>query len=63
MLTICEKNNDPINIIFNTMGAAAAAANLLCEFNMAAKKEAKHTKNKKGKGVIKQKRHGRIEKN
>ena len=25
----CEKNNDPIKIIFNMIGAAAAAANLL----------------------------------
>ena len=25
----CEKNNDPIKITFNMMGAAAAAANLL----------------------------------
>ena len=34
------------------MGAAAAAANLLYEFNMAAKKEAKHTKNRKGNVIL-----------
>ena len=45
----CEKNNDPINITFNIIGAAAAAANLLYEFSIAPKKEAKHIKNKKGK--------------
>ena len=47
-----EKNNDPINITFNIMGAAAAAANLLYEFSIAPKKEAKHTKNKKGKVIL-----------
>ena len=33
-------------------GAAAAAANLLYEFSIAAKKDAKHTKNKKGKVIL-----------
>ena len=52
ILIHCEKNNDPINITFNMMGAAAAAANLFYEFNMAAKKEAKHTKNRKGNVIL-----------
>ena len=47
-----EKNSDAINTIFNTMGAAAAAANLLYELSIAPKKEAKHTKNKKGKVIL-----------
>ena len=34
------------------MGAAAATANLLYEFNIAAKKDAKHTKNKNGKVIL-----------
>ena len=34
------------------IGAAAAAANLLYELSIAAKKEAKHTKNKKGKVIL-----------
>ena len=41
-----------INSIFRTIGAAAATANLLCEFNMAEKKEAKLTNNKKGKVIL-----------
>ena len=52
MLTHCENNNDPINITFNMIGAAAAAANLLYELSMAPKKEAKHTKNRKGKVIL-----------
>ena len=34
------------------MGAAAAAANLLCEFIIAEKNDAKHIKNKKGKVIL-----------
>ena len=52
ILTHCEKNKDPINITFNIIGAAAAAANLLYELSMAPKKEAKHIKNKKGKVIL-----------
>ena len=52
MLIHCEKNNEPINITFNIIGAAAAAANLLYEFSIAAKKEAKHTKNRNGKVIL-----------
>ena len=37
---------------FNTIGAAEAAANLLCEFNIAPKKEDKLTNNKKGKVIL-----------
>ncbi len=37
-----------INNIFKMIGAAAAAANLLCEFNIAEKKDAKLTNNKNG---------------
>ena len=33
-----EKNSDPIKITFNTIGAAAAAANLLYELSIAKKK-------------------------
>ena len=49
ILVHCEKNNDPINIIFNMIGAAAETANLLYEFNIAAKNEAKLIKKRKGK--------------
>ena len=38
ILTNCENNNDPISSIFSIIGAAAATANLLCEFNIAEKK-------------------------
>ena len=41
-----------IKTIFNTIGAAEAAANLLCEFNIAPKKEDKLTNNKKGKVIL-----------
>ena len=34
------------------IGAAETAANLLYEFSIAPKKEAKHTKNKKGKVIL-----------
>jgi len=47
-----EKNKDPIKIMFNMIGADAATANLLCELSMAAKKEARQTKNKKGKVIL-----------
>ncbi len=39
-------------MIFSMMGAAAAAANLLWEFNIAEKKDAKLTKSKKGKVIL-----------
>ena len=52
ILSRCEKNNDPIKITFNIIGAAAAAANLLYELSMAEKKDAKQTKNKKGKVIL-----------
>ena len=38
--------------MFKIIGAAAAAANLLCEFRIAEKKEAKQIKNKKGKVIL-----------
>ena len=41
-----------IKTIFNTIGAAEAAANLLCEFKIAPKKEDKLTNNKKGKVIL-----------
>ena len=41
-----------INIIFKKRGAAAAAANLLCEFKIAEKKDAKLIKNKNGKVIL-----------
>ena len=47
-----DRNSDPINITFNIIGAAAAAANLLYELSIAAKNEANHTKNKKGKVIL-----------
>ena len=37
ILSHCEKNNDPIKITFNIIGAAAVTANLLYELSMAAK--------------------------
>ena len=46
-----ENNKINIKIIFKIIGAADAAANLLCEFKIAEKKEAKHTKNKNGKVI------------
>ena len=52
VLSHCEKNNEPIKIIFNIIGAAAAAANLLYELRIAPKKEAKHIKNKNGKVIL-----------
>ena len=41
-----------INIIFKNKGAAAAAANLLCEFKIAEKKDAILIKNKNGKVIL-----------
>ena len=38
--------------MFNIIGAAAAAANLLCELRIAEKNEAKQIKNKKGKVIL-----------
>jgi hypothetical protein len=38
--------------MFRIIGAAAAAANLLCEFKIAAKNDAKQIKNKKGKVIL-----------
>ena len=38
--------------MFNIIGAAAAAANLLWEFKIAEKKDAKQIKNKKGKVIL-----------
>ena len=38
--------------MFKIIGAAAAAANLLCEFRIAEKKDAKQMKNKKGKVIL-----------
>ena len=41
-----------INNIFRIIGAAAAAANLLCEFKIAEKKDARLIKNKKGNVIL-----------
>ena len=41
-----------IRITFKIIGAAAAAANLLFEFNMPEKKDDKLTNNKKGKVIL-----------
>ena len=38
--------------MFKIIGAAAAAANLLCEFRIAEKNDAKQIKNKKGKVIL-----------
>jgi hypothetical protein len=38
--------------MFRIIGAAAAAANLLCEFKIAEKNDAKQIKNKKGKVIL-----------
>ena len=38
--------------MFKIIGAAEAAANLLCEFNIAEKKDDKLTNNKKGKVIL-----------
>ena len=47
-----EKNNVKINTTFKIIGEAAATANLLFEFRIAAKKEANETNNKKGKVIL-----------
>ena len=47
-----EINNVIIKIKFNIIGEAAAAANLLFEFNIAAKNDASDTNNKKGKVIL-----------
>ena len=52
ILIHCEKNREPINITLSIIGAAAAAANLLYEFNIAPKKEAKQIKKRKGKVIL-----------
>ena len=49
---LAEINKVIINIKFKIIGEAAAAANLLFEFNIAAKKDAKDTNNKKGKVIL-----------
>ena len=46
------KTNIPIITIFRIIGAAEAAANLLCEFKIAEKKDAKLTNNIKGKVIF-----------
>ena len=45
-------NNIIIKIIFNIIGAAEAAANLLCEFKIAEKKDAKLINNIKGNVIL-----------
>ena len=45
-------NNVIIKTIFRIIGEAAAAANLLLEFKIAAKKDAKDTNSKKGKVIL-----------
>ena len=51
-----NKKNDEIKLIIKTtfkiIGAAAAAANLLLEFKIPAKKDDKLTNNKKGKVIL-----------
>ena len=49
---IFPKTNMLIIIIFKIIGAAEAAANLLCEFKIAEKKDARLTKNIKGKVIF-----------
>ena len=47
-----ENNRIPIKIMFKMIGAADAAANLLCEFKIAEKNDAKLIKNKNGKVIL-----------
>ena len=47
-----ENTNTKIKTIFKIIGAAAAAANLLCEFRIAEKNDAKQIKNKKGNVIL-----------
>ena len=46
------KKNININITFKIIGAAAVSANLLCEFNIAPKKDANEIKIKNGKVIL-----------
>ncbi len=46
-----ENNRTKTSTIFNIIGAPDAAANLLCEFKIAAKKDAKQINNRKGKVI------------
>ena len=45
-------NRTPIKKIFKITGVAAATANLLCEFNIAEKKDDRLIKSKKGKVIL-----------
>ena len=45
-------NKTIIRIIFNIIGAAAASANLLYEFNIPAKNDAREINNKNGKVIL-----------
>ena len=47
-----DKKSVIINNIFNIIGDAEAAANLLWEFNIAEKNEERLTNNKKGKVIL-----------
>ena len=47
-----EKTKLKLKNIFKIIGAADATANLLCEFNIAEKKEDKLTNSKKGKVIL-----------
>ena len=47
-----ENNRTKTRTIFNIIGDPDAAANLLCEFKIAAKKEDKLTNSKKGKVIL-----------
>ena len=49
---VFEKNKIPIKIIFKIIGAADATANLLCEFKIAEKNDAKLIKNKNGNVIL-----------
>ena len=46
------KHKMPIRTKFKIIGAAAAAANLLCELRIAEKNDAKQIKSKKGKVIL-----------
>ncbi len=51
-LSIFPKIKTAIKIIFSIIGAADATANLLCEFKIAEKKDAKLTNIKNGKVIL-----------
>ena len=51
-LKFLRKSKIIIKTIFKIIGAAEATANLLCEFNIAAKKEAILINNKKGNVIL-----------